>query len=649
MELKKLILGILTMSLLIAAFAGIPPTGGQQDVMGPFLDMMVVRYPIGGIAGVDAMISDEVDCCFVYDDPGYYKALDEGFIRKLYFSNWLEGYGFNMRKEPFDDRIFREAMAYCADPSYIIREVKTRIVYPPQSSALERTFATLWQGYAPDVEEFEYDPEMAILTLIAGGYEPVLKSGETEPHVGTIQTWKYPNGTEIRTLNAWLCTTWSTVVMTMRQWIQDMQSIGIPVIERSEPAGAYYSRVMNPPFPEVDFFYSWTTHSPPTLDTLAYNFASDYINTEWTWNMWGIANDTVDTLCDQIIASMDRTEISQLMYELQYVLRDICSFVPWVAGEAPWFYRPEFTGLNEEVYLQYNVQSVYLTQRRKEGPGGLLRHGADDAPYSMNPALGYSGMNDYGVTFWLWTRAKLIDYHPETMVMQPWIAEEWRDYETWDGPYGPGTGQKVAITLRNDVSWHDGLPVTVNDIQFNLEYEKNHSIAEASSVYWDLNYTNILNDYQIEIYYNTQSISRMFGLDTWALAFPPQIWSTVADPQSWTGWNEYYTTVDNGPLGTVRLSKLIGAGPFMFPENFWDTTAQTITAVANRNFFTRVLVADVTYDRTVDIFDVVTIAKAFGCEPGDAEWKRKCDIAAAWGLIDIFDVVTLAKEFGQSW
>jgi len=74
-------------------------------------------------------------------------------------------------------------------------------------------------------------------------------------------------------------------------------------------------------------------------------------------------------------------------------------------------------------------------------------------------------------------------------------------------------------------------------------------------------------------------------------------------------------------------------------------------------------VADVNCDEAVDIFDVVTCAKAFGTEgmnPGsdgeydtpddkktdDPSFDGRGDLKDPRGLIDIFDIVTLAKDFG---
>lgn len=55
---------------------------------------------------------------------------------------------------------------------------------------------------------------------------------------------------------------------------------------------------------------------------------------------------------------------------------------------------------------------------------------------------------------------------------------------------------------------------------------------------------------------------------------------------------------------------------------------------------------DVNSDLTVDIFDMVTIAIAYGSRPSDLNWCVLADIIID-RLIDIFDIVVVASHFGE--
>jgi len=59
------------------------------------------------------------------------------------------------------------------------------------------------------------------------------------------------------------------------------------------------------------------------------------------------------------------------------------------------------------------------------------------------------------------------------------------------------------------------------------------------------------------------------------------------------------------------------------------------------------LYGDLNNDGVVDIYDIVTIAEAFGSVPGDPNWNSIADLVQD-EVIDIFDVVLLAKNFGRT-
>ena len=65
-------------------------------------------------------------------------------------------------------------------------------------------------------------------------------------------------------------------------------------------------------------------------------------------------------------------------------------------------------------------------------------------------------------------------------------------------------------------------------------------------------------------------------------------------------------------------------------------------------YLTYVLLGDINDDGVVDIYDVVTVAIAFGSKPGDANWNPEADVAEPYGEIDVYDVVTVATEFGKT-
>jgi len=57
---------------------------------------------------------------------------------------------------------------------------------------------------------------------------------------------------------------------------------------------------------------------------------------------------------------------------------------------------------------------------------------------------------------------------------------------------------------------------------------------------------------------------------------------------------------------------------------------------------------DVNGDGTVDIFDLVAVAAAYGSEPGDSNWDSRADVNGD-GIVDIFDLVIISMHYGAEY
>ena len=56
---------------------------------------------------------------------------------------------------------------------------------------------------------------------------------------------------------------------------------------------------------------------------------------------------------------------------------------------------------------------------------------------------------------------------------------------------------------------------------------------------------------------------------------------------------------------------------------------------------------DINADGIVDIFDIATVALAFGSTPSDPNWNSIADINND-NIVDIFDIVVVALHFGET-
>ena len=622
-------------------------------VAGPNFDNVYIFSPLDGPAGLDAMKAGEIHQTSVWATETVEAAKEAGFKTFQLPVFMVEGFAFNLRRAPTNDIYFRRAMSALYNKVAYHNKWCAHYRYPAQSSVLDRYVGELWGCYNPvGPEEYPwhaYDPDLAIALLLAGGYVPKDAEGNVipSPSPGEIDHWEYPNGTKIRKLYAYGTQDWPDVWDWLLSWTAEIQNIGIDVEVISEPEPMLESRMGSPPF-DFDISYCFTWWSPPLYTQFYYHFHSDMAYAEGTFNWFGLANDTVDTLIDIITTSLDEVEVKQAIYDLQGIIADICPMVVQRAVECTRVCHPDLLSMMAvpdpaETRLTGYVPSSILPRWKNSFHGDFYSSFAY-TPTNLNPTKWFT--MGWGMYVLLSVQGRLAEINPITGEMVPWIAIAWNDTETWDGPWGPG--QKITIWLRDDVTWHTGEPVTAYDIAFNLNYLAEHQIPDAYGVWWDLNHTNVVSPTQIEIYYNSASLSRMRELNIWALALYPPIWSQVTDPEGWNEWNDFYMEIDNGPLGTVRLSKLVGCGPYIFPEGGWDLTTNTIHLIANRKYFTTPLYTDINFDFEVDMRDYNTVKAALGSGLGDPEYSSIADINGD-GIIDEDDLSLIEEDLGKTW
>jgi peptide/nickel transport system substrate-binding protein len=60
--------------------------------------------------------------------------------------------------------------------------------------------------------------------------------------------------------------------------------------------------------------------------------------------------------------------------------------------------------------------------------------------------------------------------------VRPWLAADW----SWL-PTEPGDGQRAELTLRGDLSWHDGTDLTASDVAFTYEFLADTSLGRLES------------------------------------------------------------------------------------------------------------------------------------------------------------------------
>ncbi len=121
----------------------------------------------------------------------------------------------------------------------------------------------------------------------------------------------------------------------------------------------------------------------------------------------------------------------------------------------------------------------------------------------------------------------------------PALAQSWEhspDYRAW------------TIHLRDDVRWHDGVPVTAHDVAFSLELFRHPDVIFPARV-WGLDSAVVLDEHAITLFVTQPTHYPPLG--GWAVYFPRHLLHDL-DPADFYEWEFWNRPVGNGPYRLVR-------------------------------------------------------------------------------------------------
>src|SRR5262245_61879767 len=122
------------------------------------------------------------------------------------------------------------------------------------------------------------------------------------------------------------------------------------------------------------------------------------------------------------------------------------------------------------------------------------------------------------------------------------LAEHWehsRDYRSW------------TVHLRDGIYWHDGVPVTADDIKFNLDLRSRPDVLWFEPGSFDV---RVLDRLTFTIRHNRigwNAWSSGFMADDWTVYYPKHRLEHL-DPKHFYSWDFWSHPVGNGPYRHVR-------------------------------------------------------------------------------------------------
>ncbi len=192
----------------------------------------------------------------------------------------------------------------------------------------------------------------------------------------------------------------------------------------------------------------------------------------------------------------------------------------------------------------------------------------------------------------------------------PWLADSWSTSED---------GKDWTFQLREGVKWHDGEPLTAEDVKFSFEYGKSHlAVSSWFAALADVESVEVSGDHEVTIHLTRPLASFQDDIAGNMPIIPKHIWEDVEDPAKFT-----------------TEEAVIGSGPFKLVD--YDKEEGTYVYDANNDFFAgRVLVKRLVMRRVSD--------EALALETGTVDeasfWGKEIDLVGDYEEGDRFEVIT---------
>ena len=159
----------------------------------------------------------------------------------------------------------------------------------------------------------------------------------------------------------------------------------------------------------------------------------------------------------------------------------------------------------------------------------------------------------YGVLSNLTTHDSLLVLGTD-MRPQPWLATDWQI---------SADGQTFTFTIVDGALWHDGVPLTAEDVKFSIEYYRD-KVPSAAWMKEVIDAVHVVGK-QVTLHLKKPYGNLLTEFTTYTV-IPKHIWEKVDDPATYNG-----------------ADMVVGSGPFRLEK--WDEAARKFTFVANAAHF----------------------------------------------------------------
>lgn len=253
-------------------------------------------------------------------------------------------------------------------------------------------------------------------------------------------------------------------------------------------------------------------------------------------NLSNYMNPEVDALIDAQAVELDPEVRKDLIMQVQQIFADEVPMVPvYFINDVQAYDKTKFEGFLERPgagISRFNNLTSFLNVQPLTDQTTLRIENNHDGN-STNPFVASGGLFNTATMLWIYDTLARKNENLETI---PWAAEswEWVDETTID------------VKLREDMTFHDGEPVTAEDLVFTVNYAMDNEFPNWTGIFDVVAGIEQVDDYTVRMTLNAPFAPFESNVLTAMFIVPQHIWESVEDPQ------------------TFENAEPVGSGPFTF-------------------------------------------------------------------------------------
>ena len=277
-------------------------------------------------------------------------------------------------------------------------------------------------------------------------------------------------------------------------------------------------------------------------DVFIHNLHHPENHTKGRWNWAGYNNPDVTALADGQRVEMDVAKRRDMVFKAQELIA--------VDQPEAVLVNPKMTNAYREDRLDNMVPQMGegigslwtdVSMTVKQGDG-YVRTGATVALKHLNPVAA-NDANEFKEIRMIYD--SLLQISPDGKVV-PWLAESVNLVDS----------TTIDVTVRDGVKWHDGAPLTVDDVVFSFDYQTKYKAPFFIASLEKIAKVEATGGNNVRFTLNEPFAPLFANLFSAMFIIPKHIWSKIPDG----------TDVED-PLNFAN-DKPVGSGPFTF--DYWD-------------------------------------------------------------------------------